>query len=92
MPVDKGAHTERVSELAHIPAKTSTPQKGVTPPIALQPEFESPVVSLVISTSDPFTALSQAGKDGFSLVVTPTSILNSATRGLDVDLSSEGSK
>jgi len=31
-------------------------------------------------------------KDGSSLVVTPSSIPGSATRGPDVDLSSEGSK
>ena len=46
--------------------------------------------SLVISTSDPFAALSQAVKDDSSLVVTPSSIPSSATRGLDANLSSEG--
>ena len=37
-------------------------------------------------------ALSQAVKDGSSLVVTPSSILSSATRGPDANLSSEGSE
>ena len=45
----------------------------------------------MISTSDPFAAISQAAKGGASLVVTPSSILGSVTRGLDSDLSSEGS-
>ena len=44
---------------------------------------------LVISTDDPFTTLSQAVKDGSSLVVTPSSIPISATRGPDVALSSK---
>ena len=68
------------------------PQEVVTPPATVQTEAASPTTSLVISTSDPFAALSQAMKDGFSLVVTPSSIPNSATRGPNVDLSSEGSK
>ena len=46
---------------------------------------------LVISTSDPFSTLSQAVKDGSSLVVTPSSIPSSAIRGPDTNLSSEGS-
>ena len=41
-------------------------------------------------TSDPFAALSQATKDGSSLVVTLSSIPSSATHGPDMDLSSEG--
>ena len=49
----------------------------------------SPILPFVISTSDPFTALSQAVKDGSSLVVTPSSIPSFATRGLDADLSSK---
>ena len=47
---------------------------------------------LVISTSDPFAALSQAMKDGSSLVVTPSFIPSSATRGPDADLSFKGFK
>ena len=58
----------------------------------VQTEAASPITPFVISTSDPFAVLSQAVKDGSSLVVTPSSIPSSATRGPDVDLSSEGSK
>ena len=47
---------------------------------------------LVISTDDPFTTLSQAVKDGSSLVVTPSSIPISATYGPDATLSSEESE
>ena len=47
---------------------------------------------LVISIGDPFVALSQAVKDGSSLVVTPSSIPISATRGPDADLSSKESE
>ena len=47
----------------------------------------------IISISNPFVALSQAVKDGSTLVVTPSSIPSSAIRGPDADLSSdEGSK
>ncbi|KAK9985239.1 hypothetical protein SO802_034764 [Lithocarpus litseifolius] len=55
-------------------------------------ETISPATPFVISTSDPFLALSQAAKDGSSLVVTPSSIPSSATRGPDMGLSSEGSE
>ena len=47
---------------------------------------------LIILTRDPFATLSQAVKDGSSLVVTLSSIPSSAIRGPDVDLSSEESK
>ena len=63
-----------------------------TPAATVQTEAASPITPFVISTSDPFAVLSQAVKDGSSLVVTPSSIPSSATRGPDVDLSSEGSK
>ena len=46
----------------------------------------------VISTRDPFAALSQAVKDGSSLVLTSSSIPSSAIRGPDADLSSEESE
>ena len=45
----------------------------------------------MISSSDPFADISQAAKGSASLVVTPSSIPGSATRGPDLDLSSEGS-
>ena len=90
VPVGEGTHTERVSESSLIPAETLTPQKGATPLAAFQTEVASPATPLVISTSDPFTALSHAVNDGSSLVVTPSSIRSSTTRGPDADLSSEG--
>ena len=58
---------------------------------AVQTKTTSPILPLVISTSDPFAAISQAAKGGASLVVTPSSIPGSTTRGPDPDLSSEGS-
>ena len=45
----------------------------------------------MISSSDPFADISQAAKGSASLVVTPSSIPGFATRGPDLDLSSEGS-
>ncbi|KAL4654020.1 hypothetical protein ACB092_01G348000 [Castanea dentata] len=92
-PIDEGAQTERVSEFASIPTKTLTPQKGVNPTAAFQTKSASPATPFVISTNDPFAVLSQAVKDGSSLVVTPSSIPSFATRGLDADLfSDEGSE
>ena len=88
VPREDGAHTERVSETTPIPAKTPAFPEGVIP-VAVQTEAASPILPLVISTSDPFTALSQAVKDGSSLVVTPSSIPSFATRGPDADLSSK---
>ena len=91
VPIDEGIHTREVSEVTDPPAETPSVQRGATPPIATQIET-TPVTPLVISTGDPFAALSQAVKDGSSLVVTPSSIPISATRGLDTDLSSEESE
>ena len=88
-PIKEDAQTERISESAFIPIETPTPQKGVTPAATSQTESASPSTPLVISTSDPFVALSQAVKDGYSLVVTPSSIPSSTTRGPDEDLSSD---
>ena len=83
----------RVSESAFIPTKTPTPLKGVTSTAASQTESASPVMPPIISISNPFVSLSQAVKDGSTLVVTPSSIPSSAIRGPDADLSSnEGSK
>lgn len=90
VPIDEGTHTGKVNEVTPILVEASTPQKGVTPLAATQPEA-TPVKPLVISTSDPFTALSQVVKDSSSLVVTP-SVLVFATRGPDSNLSSEESK
>ena len=84
----RGTHTGEVSEVTAPPVKTPSVQRGATPPTDTQVET-TPVTPLVISTSNPITALSQAVKDGSSLVVTPSSIPISATRGPDVDLSSK---
>ena len=89
IPIDKGTYTGKVSEATLVPVETHSPKKLVTPPATVQTEAPSPATPLVISTSDPFAALSQAVKDGSSLVVTP-SIPNFATRGSNMDLSSEG--
>ena len=92
VPIGEGTYMERVSETVPILAETLTPQEGAIPPVVAQIEVASHAMPLIIFTSDPFTALSQAVKDGSSLVVTSSSIPSSATHGLDVDLSSEGSK
>ena len=91
VPIEKGTHTGKVNGTTLVPAVTHSPQKVVTPPATVQLKATSPATPLVISTSDPFAALSQAVKDGSSLVVTP-SIPNSTTGGPDVDLSSKGSQ
>ena len=92
VPIDKGTHTGKVSEATPIPTETRSPQEVATPPAIIQTEAASPTTPFVISTSDPFAALSQAVKNGSSLVVTPSSIPSSATHRPDVDLSSEGSE
>ena len=78
-PVGKSAQTERVNESMPIPVEIPTTQKGVTLASASQTESASPAIPSVISASNPFDALSQAVKDGSSLVVTPLSIPSSAT-------------
>ena len=88
VPIDEGTHTGEVSEVTAPPAETPSVQRGATPPATTQIET-TPVTPLVISIGDPFTALSQAVKDGSSLVVTPSSIPISTTRGPDADLSSK---
>ena len=92
VPIGEGTYTERVSETVPILVETLTPQKGAIPPVVAQTEVAFYATPLIIYTSDPFMALSQAIKDGSSLVVTFSSIPSSATHGLDADLSSEGSK
>ena len=73
VPIDEGTHTGEVSEATPPLVETPLVQRGATPPAATQIET-TPVTSLIISTSDPFAALSQAVKDGSSLVVTHSSI------------------
>lgn len=55
-----------------------------------QTKSTSLATSLIIYVNDPFITLSQAMKDGSSLVVTPSSIPSSVTQGPAVDLSSDG--
>ena len=91
VPIEEGTHTGKVGEATVIPAETPVSEKKITPLAAIQTEA-TPVTPLVISTSDSFAALSQAIKDGSSLVMTPSSIPSSTTCGPDADLSSEGSE
>ena len=87
----KGTHVEGVGETTPLSAERPTPSEGAIPPVTVQTKVTSSVLPLVISTSDPFAAISQAAKGGASLVITPSSIPGSATGGPDMDLSSEGS-
>ena len=93
VPREEGTHTEGIGigEATPLSAETLAPPERTISPTAIQSKTTSPILPLVISTSDPFAALSQAAKDSASLVVTPFSIPSSATRGPDTDLSSEGS-
>ena len=91
VPREEGTHTEGVGETTPLPTETPTPPERAISPTTVQTKTAPSVLPLVISTSDPFTAISQAVKGGASLVVTPSSIPDSATRGPDTDLSSEGS-
>ena len=83
----EGTHVERVGETTPLPIERPTLSEGAIPPAVVQTKTTSPVLPLVISTSDPFAAISQAAKGGASLVVTPSSIPGSTTRGPDPDLS-----
>ena len=91
IPIDEGTHIGEASEVTAPPAETSFVQRGATPPTATPIETAT-VMPLVISTGDPFATLSQAMKDGSSLVVTPSSIPIFATHGPDAALSSEESE
>lgn len=81
VPVEEGAPVEKkipegpglVTE--GISAEVSTPRKGGTSPTGAKIE-EAPLTSPppIISSSDPFVALSLVVKGGPSLVVTPSSI------------------
>ena len=87
----EGTHVEGVGETTPLPAERFASSEGATPSAVAQTEITPPILPLVISSSDPFADISQAAKDSASLVVTPSSIPGSATRGPDPDLSSEGS-
>ena len=87
----EGTHVEGVGETTPLPAERFAPSEGATPFAIVQTKTTPPILPLVISSSDPFADISQAAKGSASLVVTPSSIPGSATRGPDLDLSSEGS-
>ena len=87
----EGTHVEGVGETTPLPAKRFAPSEGAIPSTVVQTKITPPILPLVISSSDPFADISQAAKGSASLVVTPSSILGSATCGPDLDLSSEGS-
>lgn len=92
---EESTQVERVvtGEFTPTPIEIPTPQKGITPVGLSLTKSTSLATPPVISTSDPFIALSQAVKDGSCLVVTPSSIPSSATRGPNAGLSSdEGSE
>ena len=89
VPRKEGTHTEGVGETTPLPAKTLASPKRAIYPAAAQTKTARSVLPLVISTSDPFTVISQVAKGGVSLVITPSSIPGSATHGPDTDLSSE---
>ena len=92
-PVEESAQTERVGEFTSILAEAPTHQKRVTPTDASQTRSASLATPPIICGSDPFATFSQAIKDGSFLVVTPSSIPSSTTRGPNADLSSdEGSE
>ena len=87
----EGTHVEGVGETTPLPAERFAPSEGAIPSAVNQTKITPPILPLVISSSDPFADISQAAKGNASLVVTPSSIPGSATRGPDLDLSSEGS-
>ena len=91
VPREEGTHTERVGKTTPLLAETPTPPERAISPAAVQTKTAPSVLPLIISTSDPFAVISQAVKDGASLVVILSSIPSSPTRGPDTDLSSEGS-
>ena len=91
VPIDEGTHIGEVSEVTPPPTKTPSIQRGATPPAATQ-IVTTLVTPLVISTDNSFAALSQAVKDGSSLVITPSSIPISTSCGPNADLSSEESE
>ena len=51
---EEGTHTEGVSETTPIPAETLNPPERVISPATIQTKATSPLLPLVISTSDPF--------------------------------------
>ena len=54
----EGTHVEGVGETTPLPAERPTPLEGAVPPAVVQHKITPSVLSLVISTSDPFAAIS----------------------------------
>ena len=69
VPREEGTHTERVGKTTPLLAKTPAPPERAISPAAVQTKTAPSVLPLIISTSDPFAVISQAVKDGASLVV-----------------------
>ena len=78
IPTKGSTQAKKVGKSVPIPVEIPTPQKEVTPTYASRTGSASLATPSIISASDPFVALSQAVKDGFSLVVTH-SLPSSAT-------------
>ena len=54
----EGTHVEGVGETTPLPVERPTPSEGAIPPTTVQTKIAPSVLPLVISTSDPFTAIS----------------------------------
>ena len=58
VPREEGTHTEGVGETTPLFAETAAPPERAISPAGVQTKTASPVLPLVISTSDPFIAFS----------------------------------
>ena len=58
----EGTHIEGVDETTSLSAETPTPLERAISPTAVQTKTAPSILLLVISTSDPFAAISQAAK------------------------------
>ena len=54
----EGTQVEGVGETTPLPTERPTPSEGAIPPATVQPKITPSVLPLVISTSDPFAAIS----------------------------------
>ena len=54
-----GTHVEGVGKTTPLPTERFTPSKGVIPSAVVQTKITSPILPLVISSSDPFADISQ---------------------------------
>ena len=58
IPREEGTHIEGVGETTPLFAETAAPPERTISPTAVQTKIASPILPLVISTSDPLVALS----------------------------------